>query len=472
MNEKEFINIIKVIERKYSDYIMINSKNFWPLLRMLLYQHMTGAKNKKKNSQIKLGATEKIKNLFKNINNLNKLNSKIKKKKNIFFSRLQYLQKIKKNNLFYDRIFDGLLHNKKIFKDSEKIYISNIDIKKNIAYKSLRTYPFLNILNKNEIKIKKELKKIIYKIISENKLNHSILEEFINSVKVFYIWFEHGIKIFKNNPSIKKVFFAPWYNPDSMGLIAAAKKFNILSHDMQHGVQGEYRGMYTDWNKIGSNGYELLPNFFLCWNHRTKKNILLSSKYRKNNIPIVVGNSWVQFYEKNLKLKLKKKINKKKTILFTMQPPTKKNNILIPQFIKSFLNSSYFKDDVFIFRFHPNDFSRDKEIKNFIKNHKKKSQLIIDYSEYYILDALEKCTHHITGFSSVALEASYLGIKSAVFGEDSKLIYNYYIKKRFLTHLDGSNKNFLNWINSIDKYLQKSITKKELYLNKLNNEFF
>ena len=161
MNEKEFINIIKVIERKYSDYIMINSKNFWPLLRMLLYQHMTGAKNKKKNSQIKLGATEEIKNLFKNINNLNKLNSKIKKKKNIFFSRLQYLQKIKKNNLFYDRIFDGLLHNKKIFKDSEKIYISNIDIKKNIAYKSLRTYPFLNILNKNEIKIKKELKKII-----------------------------------------------------------------------------------------------------------------------------------------------------------------------------------------------------------------------------------------------------------------------------------------------------------------------
>ena len=29
------------------------------------------------------------------------------------------------------------------------------------------------------------------------------------------------------------------------------------------------------------------------------------------------------------------------------------------------------------------------------------------------------------------------------------MIYNYYIKKRFLTHLDGSNKNFLNWINSI-----------------------
>ena len=81
---------------------------------------------------------------------------------------------------------------------------------------------------------------------------------------------------------------------------------------MQHGFQGKYQGMYTNFVSIGKSfSYELLPNFFYCWNKITKKNILTSSTNRKHNIPIVGGYNWIDFYIKKVakseSIKTKKK---------------------------------------------------------------------------------------------------------------------------------------------------------------------
>ena len=51
--------------------------------------------------------------------------------------------------------------------------------------------------------------------------------------------------------------------PDFNDLIAASKKYNIKSFDVQHGVQGEYQSLYTDWSRVPFKGYEMLPDFFL-----------------------------------------------------------------------------------------------------------------------------------------------------------------------------------------------------------------
>ena len=471
MNEKEATNAIKTIENKFSEKIEINGKNFWPLLRALLYlKFFTSSKKNKKTNEYKQNFFQSFKGTVKNLKNFNILNSKIKNKENIFFSRVLYLQKLKKNNFKYDRIFDALLHDKKIFKNSSKIYLSYNDLNGNFAIPFLRTYPFLNFFNKKKININLETKKTIYKITKDKKLNKNILNEFESWIKIFNIWHNHGKKLFEKNRSIKKIFIPCWYFPDAMGLISAAKKFNILTYDMQHGIQGKYRPMYTDWQKIGQNGYELLPDFFGCWNKTTKKNILNSSNKRKNNIPIVIGNSWIPFYEKKLKIIHKKK--NQKTILFCMQPPTSKNNEAIPHFIKNFIKSNYFKNYLFIFRFHPNSFVFKQEVENFVKNHKKKSQLKIDYGEYYILDALSNCTHHITAWSTTALEASYLGLNSAVYGQDSRFAFQHYIKKKFIKWLDGSNKNFIKWVSSDNYSGQKKISRQELFSNKINKQVF
>ena len=115
-----------------------------------------------------------------------------------------------------------------------------------------------------------------------------IFDEFNYATKNFFNWYNFGLKLFDDKKSLKRLYFGCWYSPDAMGLIAAAKKKNISTFDMQHGFQGKYQGMYTNFVSIGKSfSYELLPNFFYCWNKITKKNILTSSTNRKHNIPIV-----------------------------------------------------------------------------------------------------------------------------------------------------------------------------------------
>ena len=62
---------------------------------------------------------------------------------------------------------------------------------------------------------------------------------------------------------------------------------------MQHGAQGEYQPMYTDWTMLNNNPSKLMPNYFCCWNKITKKNILKTSSKRKDNLPIVIGNNFL-----------------------------------------------------------------------------------------------------------------------------------------------------------------------------------
>ena len=130
-----------------------------------------------------------------------------------------------------------------------------------------------------------------------------------------------------------------------------------------------------------------------------------------------------------------------------MQPRTSKNDKIIPSFIKKYLNSSYFKNNLFIFRSHPNDIETKNLLYEFVNKHKKKDQIEIDNGEYNILDSLNRCTHHLTAFSSSAIEANYLKKNSAVFGEDSKLIFGNYIKKNSIIWLDGKYSNFIKWAN-------------------------
>ena len=127
------------------------------------------------------------------------------------------------------------------------------------------------------------------------------------------------------------------------------------------------------------------------------------------------------------------KDNKKK-IIFSMQNNIKFDNDLIPKFIDQYLLSNDFKSNYqFIFRPHPN---QDKKIlenlKNYVRKFNKKKQITIDYAESSIFNSLKHCSHHITAFSSTAIEASLININSAVFGQEANEIYKFYLKKRYI----------------------------------------
>ena len=294
MNSKEICIRIKKIEKKYNPKIYINDLDFWPLLRIAIVKELATPKNfklqkKKKNFSF-------IYLLYVMLNRIVSyfmIKKNIRDKKYLFFSRTSYVQKDKKNKVFIDRIFDNILKKKRISIYTTKIYLSEkIKINK-LKFKGNLLFPFLTFLSNKNYRTSLETEKIIRKIAKETSINQNkLIKIFKIDLLIFNNWYNLGLKLFSNNTTLKKIFIACWYNPDAMGLIYAARIKNIVTYDMQHGFQGEYQACYTDWLLIKKDGSKLLPNFFWCWNNMTKKNILNTSKSRKDNIQL----SWEMIF--------------------------------------------------------------------------------------------------------------------------------------------------------------------------------
>ena len=78
-----------------------------------------------------------------------------------------------------------------------------------------------------------------------------------------------------------------------------------------------------------------------------------------------------------------------------------------------------------------------------------------------LYDDLLWSNHHITYFSSCALEALMFGIKSAVYGVESYKIYEEEIQNKSLTYLkNNSLEEILNWFykdNNLSCFLNNEI---------------
>ena len=127
----------------------------------------------------------------------------------------------------------------------------------------------------------------------------------------------------------KHVLFECYYNADIFGLIAACKKRNIQTTDIQHGKQGTHHPMYSHWGKIPPEGYTMLPDFFWNWGEDSKTNIKRwqvenGSKHQ----PVVGGNLWLmQWKEKDIyapnsaeKEWIQSLVQYDRVVLFSLQP--------------------------------------------------------------------------------------------------------------------------------------------------------
>ena len=92
----------------------------------------------------------------------------------------------------------------------------------------------------------------------------------------------------------KAVFFPCYYQANSMACILAARGRGIRTVDIQHGQQGDYHGMYANWNKPPSGGYQLLPDIFWCWGEQSAERINRWSRpVWPTHKGIVGGNPWM-----------------------------------------------------------------------------------------------------------------------------------------------------------------------------------
>lgn len=444
MHSREIIHIIEKIEKKYHKDFSFNNINYWPLVRLSILIYFTTLR-KKKNKYKEL-IFSIIKWLVFNYQYFTH-KDKMSGVKELFIGKSTSLCKVEKDNKIYDRVFDPIIKElkKKYFR---KFYIDFNNIQfNNIIFRISNIKCFFNLKILND-KIPFYLEHKLIKISHENDINiDTIVQIFRDEYFNLNKWYNFGNKIFIKYNKIKKIYVFPWYSSSIMGLILASKKFKIKTIDVQHGIQGKYQPMYTHWKKVPKNGYKILPDYFMCWNYKTKLYHHSSSNInlRKMHNSFVNNTSWINFYKKNFVYKTS---NQQKALLFCLQPKNNKNDYLIPKFLIKYIASSLSKNINFIFRIHPNDIKSLNAIKKIILKIKCSNKIVIDKGLYNICDTLKKVTHTLTKSSSTSLEAYYFGINSAVYGKDASENFSQYIKEKKLSIIGENKASLHKWLNS------------------------
>ena len=229
-----------------------------------------------------------------------------------------------------------------------------------------------------------------------------------------------------------------------MAVIHEAKNRNIKTIDVQHGIQGKFHPMYSHWIKIKNYNYKLVPDKFWCWDKFSKKNMKDGLPNKQFHMPVLKKEIHDIIFKKRSTIKK----SNKKIILFSLQKEAFSHDNFFPKFIDEFLRDKLDNDDLFIFRPQPNVYKhQSKFLKKKIKSYSKKN-ILVDDCKYSFQDLLTKATHHISAFSTTSLEARLYGLRSIVFGEESKIVLQDYIK----------NKNLI-WIRSNKNNLKKALDK-------------
>jgi len=454
MKTPDAYNLILFIEKNINiDVFEYNSFKTWPILRILLYNHLINVHQSRPRINILINALIKFFQFFDNKKTFKKElicnNTKIKK---IFFSRPVYLVDTINQNGLFDRVIDPIIMEKKNKGSSLKLYTSKL--KKGIALfnQGYDIQPPLPFLFFNSINFSDQEVNEINKISKLSGLNNSkIKKSFKVSLIKFSKWYQYGKNIFRENNSLREIYLVAWYFPDMMGICAAASEAGIPTIDIQHGKQGIFQACYSGWQKIPKDGYDLVPDFFWCWGKPSCDHILRDSPNRKKHTPFVGGYPWIKYYKTHL---CKKKFNKHKNkirVVVTLQTLGGLHVERIPDFIVNFLINLKTKMIHFNFKIHPNDHYHALEYtKNRLKN-VNKDLYSIDSNEVNLYDTFMNSTHHITACSSCCYEAQAFGLSTLLFGQEAKEIYDYEIRNNIFAWTVGNKKDLDMWLRNNKK---------------------
>lgn len=255
-----------------------------------------------------------------------------------------------------------------------------------------------------------------------------------------------------------------YYHPIGMALNLAAYNCDILSVDIQHGSQGFYHVAYGNWNKVPTEGFELLPKIFWSWNRNDMESINdWARKTQKAHKAIEGGNPLYSIW-KNLEGKLhitnesnntdaKKKISEVR-ILFSLQP--------MPDFLPEWFLEAVEKSPdnwKWNFRIHPNQMKDKSKISHKLINRFGKGKVEVEKATIVPLPALlQHIDVHVTEFSTVVLEAEIFGIPSILIHQNGRDLYAQQIKM----HMAFFVNNKAELINEIKRLSKHKFRRKKI----------
>jgi len=300
-----------------------------------------------------------------------------------------------------------------------------------------------------------------------NQANH------ILSLNNYFMEILHAIK-----PKI--AFLICYYYVIAMAFIKASKNMKIPTIDVQHGVTGDYHGLYTHWTRIPEFGYDLLPDYFWCWGKSTKDSI---EKWyppdTSNHRPVIGGNLRFLRWFKDKDPYINKEISnfydvlnmQNKVILLTLQDQN-----LIPSFVLQTMKDS--PDDwLWLLRLHPSfsDIDRikklDKTAKEFCSNFE-----IVFATFCPLFGLLKRCSHHITVWSATFYDAFGFNVPTTIVGKLGLEVYGNYIEKGVLSYADNAEEllasiqNFSNKHFNVVDFLDTNELTAENLINSILND--
>lgn len=246
----------------------------------------------------------------------------------------------------------------------------------------------------------------------------------------------HYIRYFKELLTAarpKAVFFVDYYDNIGLALITACKSLGITTVDLQSNRQGKHHGMYSCWNNVPEGGYEMLPDVLWCWGKKSVENIIESQPGNKQQQRAVIGgNTWLAkwidrepagfVFDSETSGFINEVNSNQKVILVTLQ----KSDSKIPKSIIEAMRKAP-ADWYWLIRLHPQQRGKVDTVANML------AELHIDNANVdqatnlplYLL--LRNCHRHVTGRSSVALEALRFNVPSIIVHSTGVALYKEYI---------------------------------------------
>ncbi len=212
----------------------------------------------------------------------------------------------------------------------------------------------------------------------------------------------------------KVVFCVCYYSVPAMAMIFAAKKLNIPTVDIQHGVQSSDHPAYASWHKVPPEGYPTFPEFFWCWGPTEAFQIQTWSRDKSKAITgcNLLIRKWKE-HPNELMRAMDSAVSAQfkageKIVLVSLSPTTlivqKRREILL-EMVRS--SPSHWH---WLFRAHPSDYHLIDDLQALVPERVK----VKEPSFLPLFSCLKVAKVHVTELSTVIFEAKAFGVPTVL----------------------------------------------------------
>ena len=246
----------------------------------------------------------------------------------------------------------------------------------------------------------------------------------------------------------RALFLSVYYHPVGMAWMLACRWAGVTSVDVQHGRLGPYHGNYTQLIAAPPEGYHMLPDFVWCWGEQTKHDIDVDRNPDcSRHGGRIGGNPWLSKWRYGDTTGLEPpeaadfaaRAAGRRCILVSLQPL---ESPVTPELLQTMQQSP--PDWLWLLRLHPLRKHTAPEIEAILRHAGIQNAEIEQATALPLFSLLRLVSHHVTVFSSVAVEAAAFGIRTSLLGAEGPSALAPQIKRGICTYTPTTERLLAN----------------------------